>query len=122
MKAWMVGVLVAGATVLWNGQAIAQASSTPNLCNTVATDIASRYVVQLMSGSPARSDRTPDPLIGRFATAVRLYGDLLCPMPPLSQMLECLQVAAIETGGDMRSMIPRRRACEQTFQDSLFGR
>jgi len=100
------------------GAARAQVSPTPNLCNTVAQDIASRYVVQLVTGAP---DSAPEGLVGRFATAVQLYTNLQCPVGPLAAMLECLQVAAIETGGDMRSMIDRRRTCETAYRNSITG-
>jgi len=102
--------------------ATAQVARTPNLCDSMARDISSRYAVQLMSGAPARSDRSPDPLVGRFTTAVQLYDVLECPMRPLAAMLECLQVAAIEVGGDMRKILARRNDCESQYQATITGR
>ncbi len=102
--------------------AAAQVARTPNLCDSMAQDISSRYAVQLMSGAPARSDRSPDPLVGRFAIAVQLYDTLQCPMRPLAAMLECLQVAAIEVGSDMRKIMARRRVCEAQYQNTITGR
>ncbi len=108
--------------VVLPASAAAQESRTPNLCDSIARDISSRYSVQLMSGAPARSDRSPDPLVGRFAIAVQLYDTLQCPMRPLAAMLECLQVAAIEVGSDMRAIQSRRGACEKQYRSAITGR
>lgn len=102
--------------------AAAQVARTPNLCDSMAKDISSRYAVQLMSGAPARADRSPDPLVGRFTTAVQLYEVLECPIRPLATMLECLQVAAIEVGGDVRQILARRQECEAQYQSTITGR
>jgi hypothetical protein len=102
--------------------AAAQLARTPNLCDSMATDISSRYAVQLMSGTPQRSDRSPDPLVGRFTTAVQLYDALECPMRPLAAMLECLQVASIEVGGDVRKVLARRQKCEAQYRSTITGR
>ena len=112
-------VLIAAA---FPATAPAQVARTPNLCDSMAKDISSRYAVQLMSGAPARSDRSPDPLVGRFTTAVQLYDLLECPMRPLAAMLECLQVAAIEVGGDVRKILVRRRICEAQYRATITGR
>ncbi|MCP4330019.1 MAG: hypothetical protein GY791_16450 [Alphaproteobacteria bacterium] len=103
------------------GPASAQVSRTPNLCDSLAKDLSSRYAVQLLSGAPRRTDRAPDPLVGRFATAVQLYSSLQCPVVPLADMLECLQVAMIEVDGDMRAMIKRRQQCEQQYRTTITG-
>jgi hypothetical protein len=102
--------------------AAAQVARTPNLCDSMARDISSRYAVQLMSGAPQRSDRSPDPLVGRFTIAVQLYDVLECPMRPLAAMLECLQVATIEVGGDVRKVLARRQECESQYQATITGR
>ena len=101
--------------------AAGQVSRTPNLCDSLAKDLSSRYAVQLLSGAPRRTDRAPDPLVGRFATAVQLYSLLECPMTPLADMLECLQVAMIEVDGDMRAMISRRQSCEFQYRTAITG-
>jgi hypothetical protein len=106
----------------WSGTPVtAQVSATPNLCDSLAKDISSRYAIQLLSGAPTRTDNSRDPLIARFATAVELYDTLQCPMRPLAAMLECLQVSAIEVEGDMRAMITRRGQCEQTYRATITG-
>ena len=115
------GLLAATLMALSSSLAVAQVSSTPNLCDSLAKDISSRYAVQLLSGAPTRTDSSRDPLIGRFATAVQLYDTLQCPMRPLAAMLECLQVGAIEVQGDMRAMIARRSDCEQRFRATITG-
>ena len=121
----MTNLRLAAATILIAAAlpvtAAAQLARTPNLCDSMATDISARYAVQLMSGAPARSDRSPDPLVGRFTTAVQLYDMLECPMRPLAAMLECLQVAAIEVGGDVRKILSRRRNCEAQYRASITG-
>ena len=99
-----------------------EASPTPHLCNALAIDVGSRYVVQLVAGGLATGERGSDPLVGRIAPVVELYRNLDCPVPALASLMECLQVAADETGGDMRTMVSRRQTCEAAFQNALLGR
>lgn len=117
----LVAALVFVAPYPAPAQSPATGSQTPNLCMTFATDISSRWVVQLLSGTPTRTDQAPDPLVGRFASAVNLYSLLGCPIAPLAGMLECLSVADNDTGGDPRAMLQRRQLCEDTYRVALFS-